>query len=373
MVWLSVLVPVYNVKPYLHECLASVVEQAGDDAGIQILVLDDSSTDGSWPLLQELAQRWPGRLQLLQHARNSGLSAARNTLIDAAQGRYLWFLDSDDKLLPDAVARLRAIVQAHAPDVVLCDFSVWRERPRFKHRLRGERHRRSFKGPARQLVNDRCTLVAGMLATGQLHAWSKISRRALWGQDLRFPPGRYFEDMVTMPLMALRAQSFYYEPQPWVAYRQRASSILSTMSLPKAIDQSTALLPLAQALPDAVPHRCRRTPGAGAAGGAQPDRCAASCVPISGGLHTRRSPLAHCRAHAPELLRHLAASAPGAGASLPAARLVAAQASVFALVRHEAKAMSPSLSPSVQLTQRPVRTRTLCGWRSALQRTGATP
>lgn len=248
MVWLSVLVPVYNVKPYLHECLASVVEQAGDDAGIQILVLDDSSTDGSWPLLQELAQRWPGRLQLLQHARNSGLSAARNTLIDAAQGRYLWFLDSDDKLLPDAVARLRAIVQAHAPDVVLCDFSVWRERPRFKHRLRGERHRRSFKGPARQLVNDRCTLVAGMLATGQLHAWSKISRRALWGQDLRFPPGRYFEDMVTMPLMALRAQSFYYEPQPWVAYRQRASSILSTMSLPKAIDQSTALLPLAQAL-----------------------------------------------------------------------------------------------------------------------------
>ena len=248
MVWLSVLVPVYNVKPYLHECLASVVEQAGDDAGIQILVLDDRSTDGSWPLLQELAQRWPGRLQLLQHARNSGLSAARNTLIDAAQGRYLWFLDSDDKLLPDAVARLRAIVQAHAPDVVLCDFSVWRERPRFKHRLRGERHRRSFKGPARQLVNDRCTLVAGMLATGQLHAWSKISRRALWGQDLRFPPGRYFEDMATMPLMALRAQSFYYEPQPWVAYRQRASSILSTMSLPKAIDQSTALLPLAQAL-----------------------------------------------------------------------------------------------------------------------------
>ena len=47
MTWLSVLVPVYNVLPYLHECLASVVEQVVDDAGIQIVVLDDCSTDGS--------------------------------------------------------------------------------------------------------------------------------------------------------------------------------------------------------------------------------------------------------------------------------------------------------------------------------------
>ena len=246
--WLSVLVPVYNVQPYLPECLESVLAQAGADAGVQVLALDDASTDGSWALLQALAQRWPGRLQLLQHARNAGLSAARNSLIDAAQGEYLWFLDSDDKLLPGAIDALRAIVQAHAPDVVLCDFAVWRERPRLKHRLRGERHRRSFDGPARQLVRDRCALLAGMLGPGQLHAWSKVSRRALWAADLRFPAGRYFEDMATMPLMALRAQSFYYQPQPWVAYRQRGSSILATMSLHKALDQSAALLPLARAL-----------------------------------------------------------------------------------------------------------------------------
>lgn len=247
MPWLSVLVPVYNVQPYLQECLASVVEQLDDD-GVQILVLDDCSTDGSWALMQELAQRWPGRLQLLQHARNGGLSAARNTMIDAAQGEYLWFLDSDDKLLPGAIAGLRAIVQAYVPDVVLCDFAVWRERERLKHRLRGERHRRSFRGPVRERVLDRCALLAGMLSTGELHAWSKISRRALWGADLRFPVGRHFEDMATMPLMALRAESFYYEPRPWVAYRQRAGSILASMSLPKALDQSAALRSFAQAL-----------------------------------------------------------------------------------------------------------------------------
>lgn len=248
MPWLSILVPVYNVQPYLGECLASVIEQLGGDGGVQIMVLDDCSTDGSWALMQELAQRWPGRLQLLRHERNGGLSAARNTMIDAAQGEYLWFLDSDDKLLPGAIAGLRAIVQAQAPDVVLCDFAVWRERERWKHRLRGERHRCSFSGPARRLEHDRCALLAGMLSTGELHAWSKISRRALWGDDLRFPVGRHFEDMATMPLMALRAASFYYEPRPWVAYRQRAGSILASMSVPKARDQSAALRPFAQAL-----------------------------------------------------------------------------------------------------------------------------
>lgn len=252
MTWLSILVPVYNVQSYLEECLRSVVEQLPADGGVQVLVLDDCSTDGSWALMQRLAVRWPGRLQLLRHECNDGLSAARNTMIDAATGDYLWFLDSDDKLLPGAIASLQAIVRQHGPDVVLCDFQVWREQVLLKHRLRGEGHRRSFDGPAGRLVRDRGPLMAGMLMTGELHAWSKVSRRALWGSaagaGLRFPVGRYFEDMATMPLMALRAGSFFYEPRPWVAYRQRGSSILATMTTRKALDQSAALLPLAQAL-----------------------------------------------------------------------------------------------------------------------------
>ena len=94
--WLSILVPVHNVQPYLHECLASVVEQLGADDGVQILALDDASTDDSAALMQTLAQRWPGRLQLLRHERNGGLSAARNTMIDAARGQSLWCLGSGD-------------------------------------------------------------------------------------------------------------------------------------------------------------------------------------------------------------------------------------------------------------------------------------
>lgn len=250
--WLSVLVPVYNVEPYLEECLASVVEQTADLPGVEILVLDDCATDGSGALMQVLAQRWPGRLTLLRHERNQGLSAARNSMIDAACGDYLWFLDSDDKLLPGSVRALHDIVSkpnAHdAPDVVMCDFQVWREKTRLKHRLRGELHKSSFAGPARRLLSDRCAVLADALMPGELHAWSKISRRALWGADLRFPVGRYFEDMATMPLMLLRASSFYYADQPWVAYRQRSTSILATPNLGKALDQAHALVAFLEAL-----------------------------------------------------------------------------------------------------------------------------
>ncbi|ABM40441.1 glycosyl transferase, family 2 [Acidovorax sp. JS42] len=250
--WLSILVPVYNVQDYLDECLTSVVDQMAalpdGGAGVELLVLDDRSTDGSRALMDALARRWPGRLTLMQHAVNQGLSAARNTMIDAARGEYIWFLDSDDKLLPGALAGLQAAVRRHAPDAVLCDFAVWRERQRLKHRLRGEAHRRTFAGPAGGPFQDRAELLAGLFLTGQLHAWSKITRRALWGADLRFPPGRYFEDMATMPLVLLRARSYCHVRAPWVAYRQRGSSILATMTLPKALDQSRALGDLARAL-----------------------------------------------------------------------------------------------------------------------------
>lgn len=252
-IWLSILVPVYNVQDYLAECLESVVTQLqalpDGGAGVEVRVLDDASTDGSRALMDSLAQRWPGRLQLMQHARNAGLCAARNTMLEAAQGEYLWFLDSDDKLLPGALAGLQAQVTRHAGvDAVLFDFAFWRARPRLKHRLRGEAHQATFDGPAGGPFHDRNALLRGVLFTGQLHAWSKVTRRALWGADLRFPPGRCFEDMAAMPLVLMRARSYTYVHVPWVAYRQRAGSLLATMTWPKAQDQVQALAAFAQAL-----------------------------------------------------------------------------------------------------------------------------
>lgn len=253
MNWLSILIPAHNVEPYLETCVQSIMQQIEDDFGIELLLLDDASTDGSLQVAQALARRWPRRLHLLQQEGNGGLSAARNRLLEAASGDYIWFIDSDDKLLANAIASLRHIVQADEPDLVLCDFQVWRQRMRLKHRLRGEGHRRTFEGRADCLIRDRSEFLSGLLQAGQFHVWTKITRRCLWqaepdGSVITFPLGRYFEDMTTVPQLALRAESAYHEPRPWVAYRQRPGSLLASLDAEKLRDQSSALREFARRL-----------------------------------------------------------------------------------------------------------------------------
>ena len=232
--WLSILVPVYHVEAYLAECVESVMQQA--DEGVEILLLDDCSADGAATVLQELEAGWLGRLRLLRHSQDEGLVVARDTMGEAAQGEYLWFLDSDDKLLSGAIPSLRAIIQQHHPDMVLCDFQVW---PSLRRR---ELHRSSFLGPARTCSNDTGKLLCGLLLQGQWHAWSKISRRELWKiPELKFPVGKYYEDIATMSILGLRTRSFYYEPTPWVAYRQHPESITASFTPRKIEDYSQGL------------------------------------------------------------------------------------------------------------------------------------
>lgn len=231
--WLSILVPVYNVGAYVDECVASIMRQWID--GVEVLMLDDASTDDSGTLIHALSLQYPGRIRLLHHARNRGLSAARNSLLAQATGSHVWFLDSDDLLCAGALADLQRILLAHDPDLVLCDFRMLRTRPGLKHWLRGEGHRHSFGGRRRRLLTDRHALVAGLLVASQLHAWSKIARRQVW-LHAPFPEGRYFEDIAVIPDLLQAAESVYYEPTPWVAYRQRADSIVQTFSVQKVRD-----------------------------------------------------------------------------------------------------------------------------------------
>lgn len=245
--WLSLLIPVYNVSAYIDACLHSILQQVGQDAGVEILLLDDAGTDDSWDKVQRVAQQHPQRLQLLRHTQNRGLSAARNSLLGAARGRYVWFLDSDDVLLPGALLQLQTALATDAPDLLLCDYAVLRERRSLRHRLRGEAHQRSHPCKGRPSSRDRSALVTGLMYQRQFHAWSKIARREVW-QAAPFPEGRYFEDMAAIPNLLAATTTWRHVAQPWVGYRQRGDSILATMTAKKTQD----LLASARDLHDGV-------------------------------------------------------------------------------------------------------------------------
>ncbi|TYT25964.1 glycosyltransferase family 2 protein [Luteimonas viscosa] len=223
--WLSVLVPVYRAEKYLLECVASVLGQ-GDD-GVEVVLLDDASPDASGGIAAGLCRDHPGRVRLVSHASNAGLSAARNSLLAHAAGEYVWHLDADDIMLPGAIDGLRGVVECSSPDLVLCDFSVLRARSGLKHRLRGERHRCSFDGGARIVGTDRSRLVAGLMRMRCLQAWSKIARREVWRQAM-FPHGRrLMQDVAVMPSLVAATRSFVHVDQPWVGYRRHAASAWS--------------------------------------------------------------------------------------------------------------------------------------------------
>ncbi len=232
--WLSVLIPVYNVEEYLEDCIYSVISQI--DTDVEVVLVDDCSTDGSLLLAETIVKNSSCNIRLLRHEKNGGLSAARNTLLHAACGRYIWFLDSDDLLKSDAIVNLKNIVDMHNPELVLCDYSVFYGASYVpKNKKTSDKHVRSFLGDSGILYTDPDALFYGVYRPGKLHIWSKISKRDLWfeNESLIFPVGKYFEDMTTTPRLMLRAKSFYYCDQPWVFYRRRKGSILSSPSIKK--------------------------------------------------------------------------------------------------------------------------------------------
>ena len=113
---LSIIIPVYNVEQYLQNCGQSVLTQTYQD--LQVILVDDGSTDSSGILCDQLAQQ-DSRIQVV-HKPNGGLSSARNAGLKVATGDYVAFLDSDDVyLLNDGIAQLMAVAQTEQPDVLL--------------------------------------------------------------------------------------------------------------------------------------------------------------------------------------------------------------------------------------------------------------
>ncbi|MFV0507369.1 MAG: glycosyltransferase family 2 protein [Bacteroidales bacterium] len=94
----SIIIPVYNVEPYIERCFDSVVAQSYNNKRIECLLIDDCSPDNSYGILEKNINAYQGEInfKIIRHSKNKGLSGARNTGIDNASGEYLYFLDSDD-------------------------------------------------------------------------------------------------------------------------------------------------------------------------------------------------------------------------------------------------------------------------------------
>ena len=122
---ISIIVPVYNVAPYVEDCIRSVMRQTYDGK-MECIVVDDCGTDDSMAIALRLIAEYSGPItfKVLHHTNNRGLSAARNTGMETAIGDYLFFLDSDDELTDDCIDKLVDPVNKEWYDIVLGDLEI---------------------------------------------------------------------------------------------------------------------------------------------------------------------------------------------------------------------------------------------------------
>ena len=213
---ISVIIPVYKVEDYLDRCVQSVLAQTYED--IEVILVDDGSPDGGGAKCDDYAAR-DSRVKVI-HRENGGLSAARNTGLDAAAGEYILFVDGDDYIAPDMAEKLLAALEDTGADMALCDIkcvddggTVVRELPPFEAGVFGpeEIYRRmTFDDWAMRYVT----------------AWNRLYRRALF-DGLRFEEGKLHEDEFLAHRLYDRCEKVAAVSDELYYYVQRGGSIMS--------------------------------------------------------------------------------------------------------------------------------------------------
>ena len=175
---ISVIVPIYNVEPYLRRCVDSLLRQSYAD--FELILVDDGSPDNCGSICDEYAAV-DSRVRVI-HKPNGGLSDARNAGLEIAQGEYIAFVDSDDWVAKDYLERLMAALTDTGADICECDV--------FK--TSGEE---TSSGQGSPVVYETAEALVQLIHDGvfRQHVWNKLYRREVIA-DILFPKGKTNED-----------------------------------------------------------------------------------------------------------------------------------------------------------------------------------
>lgn len=218
---ISVIVPVYKVEDYLHQCVDSILAQSLSD--YELILVDDGSPDNCGAICDGYAEK-DSRIHVI-HQQNGGLSAARNAGKDIAQGEYVTFVDSDDVLHPNYLEYLMRGLAENQADISLLHFSRFVDGNPFQESV-------SYNVKTIKTGVEACYALYSDDAVIYTVAWGKLYKTELF-HDVRYPVGKIHEDEGTTYKLLYKAEKVAELDAALYGYRINANGIMGSSFSPK--------------------------------------------------------------------------------------------------------------------------------------------
>ena len=240
----SIIIPVFNVRPYLVEALDSVIHQSYSN--LEIIIIDDGSTDGSGSVCDEYAQK-DKRIHLI-HQENKGLSNARNVGLDIMTGDVVAFLDSDDAYHFDYVETMLSAMTKEQADIVSCRYTEHCTTEDMN--LGNQKYIKPHYKPG--IYKKISALIALADDIIDHHIWDKLYKKSVW-KEYRFPDGHVYEDSDAIFCLVNNVDKICAIDEPLYMYRVRPGSITETSSRKNVEDWISACLSLEKKISINIP------------------------------------------------------------------------------------------------------------------------
>ena len=242
---LSIIIPFYNVGKYLQECIDGLLS-TGDIDKTEIILVDDGSTDSSSGIAKMYSDRY-GFIRVLR-IDNSGPSESRNTGLRQAKGRYVFFCDSDDRVVSGLFGKIIRLAETEECDIILWDSEIIDEKGNVIIREDSGYFAHAGLDKTEMIYTGKKLIETSLRNSGDFVAtiWLGVYRREfLLEKQLFFAEGLIHEDELWVPKALLSAETVRYIPEKIYQYRMRKGSIMN----PESDDLSESVASLMQVYP----------------------------------------------------------------------------------------------------------------------------
>lgn len=250
---ISVIVPVFNGEKYLENCIESILQQTFTE--LEIIIINDGSTDGTAKICQALEEQHENITVI--HMNDEGVSAARNAGLKTAKGKYITFVDADDRLFSEMLERLYKAIREIDCDVAGCGFATWsREEDWQELCVQMQKEAKTCTNGQEEI----CHICTGKdfwqqgIYGGNTRCWSKLYKRSVIG-NTAFREGLTIgEDMLFLADLLPKAGKLVTIPYKGYGYYQNPSGAMLRKFTPRYMDQITCWEIARRKVLDEAPH-----------------------------------------------------------------------------------------------------------------------